>query len=403
MSTYITNQQSFSSLSPEALEFYRQHGFVVLESQWNAEELCRIEVSFQQMIAKLADEMNQTVPEYLGVINQWRDLWKTEEAFKDLLNDKRIHGTAQFFMEEKGVQLLHDHVISKPCITSNEDSHTNAQLPWHQDYPFWPVNTPYSLSCWMPFEDVGENGGCLEVVDGSHKWGISDPVDFIMDDPERFKDREDISLVRIPVRKGMAVILHSLTWHRSHPNYEADTTRVAYIALWIPAHAQYAPDSRKWHPLNDNITVNVGETLNTDHFPLFGQRCEDSQTRQRRVDRVNEPRTEQDSMDMFEADERIARQMHQLLQRDGHSGELLKLREYVGDSGLRLQLVQAAVNENLIDKRQQSELAQLLEVIHASTLAYTRHRARNVFNSGYAGWWHLVGEKLLSEGSRNYE
>lgn len=396
MQPHNINEQTFSTLSAEALDFYRQHGFVVINDQFEAEIIHHLDTECNRLIAKDADEMEMSADDYAQVINQWRDLWKTEAVFKRLLHDERIHGTAQFFMEEPSVQLLHDHVISKPCEAQNKRCHTNEQLPWHQDYPFWPVNTPNSLSLWVPFEDVGADGGCLEVVEGSHSWGPSAPVDFIMDDPERFKDRDDISLVRIPVAKGSMVVLHSLTWHRSHPNYTAGSKRLAYIPLWIPSHAQYSPDTRKWHPLNDNITVAIGETLNTNHFPRFGKYEEDPATRQRRVGKVNEPKFQQNPMSMFEADTHIAGQIHQLLQSIGEQSERHHLRDYVGDAELRDKIVKAAISQGLIEKQQNNELETLLETIHVSTEAYNKHRARNVFNSGYAGWWHLVGKKLSS-------
>jgi len=396
MQPYHANQQTFDSLSHEALAFYRRHGFVVLPGWFDREETGRCDAGFQTMLARLAGEMQQSPEEYGRIINQWRDLWKSEPVFDGLMRDARMHGAARFFMEEESVQLLHDHVICKPCEAKPADSHTNQQLPWHQDYPFWPVNTPGSLSLWMPFEDVDEHGGCLEVVDASHRWGASAPVDFIMDDPERFAHRDDIALVRIPARSGTLVVLHSLTWHRSHPNHTAGSNRRAYITLWIPAHAQYQPDTRKWHPLNDNISVNVGETLNTDHFPRFGKYRDDPGARRRRVDVINEPRTAHDPMDMFAAAARIAGQMHELLRRNGIRSAPRQLQDYVADAALREQIVHSAVTAGLIENAQKSELDELLRTIHASTAAYTKHRARNIFNSGYAGWWHLVGKKLIA-------
>ena len=391
---YRTNTQIFAGLSAEALGFYRQHGFVVLDNWLEIETIRRLEATFNGLIERLAAEVEEPLGDYVQMINQWRDLWKTEVVFKALLHDKHICGAAQFFMEEQSVQLLHDHVISKPCKVKKQQSQVNKQLPWHQDYPFWPVNTPDSLSLWVPFADVGVDGGCLEVIAESHKWGADTPVDFIMDDPERFKDRHDLLQVRIPVNKGGMVVLHSLTWHRSHPNYATGSRRLAYIPLWIPSYAQYTPDSRKWHPLNDNITVAVGETLNTDHFPRFGEYEEDSVAHQGQGSEVNEPKIRQGSMNMFEADVCIAEQIHQLLQNAGDQSGPGSLSSYVSDVESRNKIVALAVSHGLIEEQQKEDLETQLQDIHMSTLAYSKHRARNVFNSGYAGWWELVGKKL---------
>src|SRR6185436_932295 len=119
---------------------------------------------------------------YLANISQWRDLWYHEEAFRGTLSDPRIWACASRFMGRAGARLLHDHVIVKPA-------HASGTVPWHQDYPYWPVDTEGGLSCWCPLEDVGPEGGCLEVIDGSHRWGESPPADFLANDHAAFDVR----------------------------------------------------------------------------------------------------------------------------------------------------------------------------------------------------------------------
>ena len=177
-----------------AKAFYDKHGYVVLESVYSDADLQEMKLDYGNMKDRYSQDMGMERTEYDQTINHWRDIWETEEAIRKQLFDPRQHANVRQFMGERGVQLLHDHIISKPCSTKEEalGSSTNATLPWHQDFPFWPVDTAHSLSLWTPMEDVGPEGGCLQVVPGSHRWGPQKPVDFIMDDaenPKPFQER----------------------------------------------------------------------------------------------------------------------------------------------------------------------------------------------------------------------
>ena len=148
MTDYSVNAMLFDSANSNALQFFGKHGYVVVSNVFAPEETRTANTAFDEMRHRFAEEMSLSIEKYDERICQWRDLWMTEPHFNDLLNDERLHGVAQAFMQEEGVQLLHDHVIRKPYDALNDT------VPWHQDFPFWPVDTPNSLSCWVPFEDV---------------------------------------------------------------------------------------------------------------------------------------------------------------------------------------------------------------------------------------------------------
>ena len=74
-----------------------------------------------------------------------------------------------------GAKLFHDHVINKPRNGSN------GVIPAHQDSMFWPVNQ-IGISVLVALKDVTVEGGCLEVLDGSHIASggrCNEPVDFM--------------------------------------------------------------------------------------------------------------------------------------------------------------------------------------------------------------------------------
>src|SRR5690606_29841875 len=115
---------------------------------------------------------------------------------------------ARTLLGVSGVRLFHDHAICKPVRGS-------GSIPWHQDSAYWPLDR-VGLSLWTPTDDVEIEGGCLEVLAGSHRDGPGAPQDFLADRSPIAED--DPRRVLLPVAAGATVALSGLTWHRSAPN-----------------------------------------------------------------------------------------------------------------------------------------------------------------------------------------
>jgi hypothetical protein len=241
-------------------------------------------------------------------------------------------------------------------------------------------------------EDVSENGGCLEVVDGSHKWGVSPPVDFIMD-PMDFSDRDDV--IRIPAKRGTMVVLHSLTWHRSNPNQDEGTNRPAHISLWVPAFARYRPDLSDWHPVNDHITVKAGEHLNTDKFPRFGEFDESLAPGPNESDLHSGPVRSEKTMDMFSATPRIAGHIHRIIGDRDAGVPIRKLSDYLEDEVVRECVFKQSLDAGVLDENQRDWLNGAFDRMLINSSAFVQHRARNVYNDAYAQWWFHVGVKWV--------
>jgi ectoine hydroxylase-related dioxygenase (phytanoyl-CoA dioxygenase family) len=385
--SYKVNRTVFDGLTDEALVHFRKHGFVTLSSLFSQSEMEDSIHTLDTMRARFAEEMELDLATYDERICQWRDMWMFEPHFDKMLRDERLIGAAQFFMQQPSIQLIHDHVIRKPF------SALNSTIPWHQDYPFWPVDTPNGLSTWTPMEDVSKVGGCLEIVDGSHKWGVSPPVDFIMD-PMDFSDREDV--IRIPAKQGMMVVLHSLTWHRTNPNQDEGTNRPAHISLWVPAYARYRPDLSDWHPVNDHITVGAGEYLNTDKFPRFGEFDEAAAPGPNKGELHSGPLKSEDTMDMFSATPRIAGHIHRIIGDHDNNIEICKLSEYVGDESVRSRIFEKCLKAEVLTEDQREWLDGMFDRMQINSEAFVQHRARNVYNDAYAQWWFHIGVKWVN-------
>ncbi|HRI71396.1 MAG TPA: phytanoyl-CoA dioxygenase family protein, partial [Polyangium sp.] len=373
----------FSPEDIRAKAYFDEHGFAILEPQFRQEECVDALRALDVLLDGYAQDQGLERERYVESISQWRDLWRADPSgtFDRLLRDARLWSTAAQFLGQKGARLLHDHVIMKPVQSSDT-------VPWHQDYPYWPVSPAEGLSCWCPLEDVGPNGGCLEVIDGSHHFGESPPEDFLAHGRAEFDLRDD--LVRLPARAGSIVVLHSLTWHRTGPNLDAGR-RPAYISLWLPADARYAPDHSGWHPVNEHVSVAPGEILNDDWFPRFGglvvRDCV-------QVSPLSAKSTEtaNDELSMFTASTTIATQLRTILVRAGAVAPAGGVGVLLALDGATEMIVRETLKAGLCSQVESNAIERALQNLRIAADAYRLHRARNVYNGAYGEWWRIAGK-----------
>lgn len=372
---YEIETRSFAGLDAAALAFLREHGYVVLAPQFDAEQLAEPVDGWRALKRRWAAQMGLTPAHYDAQVSQWRDLWRHEPSFARLLGDPRLWQTASAGLGLGGARLLHDHVIAKPRTG------LNGTIPWHQDATFWPVDRS-GLSCWLPFVDVGPDGGCLEVVDGSHRWGVGAPADFIASPRSEFPD--DARFVRLPAKAGSIVVLDGLTWHRSSPNLDAGE-RPVYITLWLPPNTRYVPHHAAWHPVNEHIDVDAGAVIDGPWFPCLGDASSDGD-----ADHIPHLDHAGPALDvpltMFEASRMIAGQVARLLEQPG-----TPLALALAKPEARADVVARALARGLLAPDRADELADVLEQLWISAEAYRLHRARNVYNAAYVAWWELLG------------
>jgi phytanoyl-CoA hydroxylase len=89
-------------------------------------------------------------------------------------------------------------------------------LPWHQDGgEFWGLDRDPVLQIWTGLDDAPEDGGCVEVVDGSHMGGLATPLGGVVP-PNKLAERHaDARALPLPTRAGEVLLLHNHVWHRS--------------------------------------------------------------------------------------------------------------------------------------------------------------------------------------------
>lgn len=127
-----------------------------------------------------------------------------------------------------------DVVLYRSIVFSKGEA-GGSNLPWHQDGgKLWGLSAEPELQLWTALDDAPEDGGCLEVIPGSHRAGLVTPIGGVIPEQRvRAADAES-QRVALPVQAGEVLLVHNHVWHRSGRGREGQRRR-AFSACYMSA------------------------------------------------------------------------------------------------------------------------------------------------------------------------
>lgn len=107
-------------------------------------------------------------------------------------------------------------VVLYRAILFNKAAKGGSDIPWHQDGgKLWGLSQDPFLQIWTAIDDAPVDGGCIEVLPGSHRWGLATPLGGVVP-PDQVRAREaDAKKVSLPAKAGECLLIHNNVWHRS--------------------------------------------------------------------------------------------------------------------------------------------------------------------------------------------
>jgi len=96
-----------------------------------------------------------------------------------------------------------------------------GEIPWHQDYAYWPLEPPIIISAWLAIDPSTEKNGCLQVIPGSHRAPLPHiPAEdgmlfYEMADPQ-FVEHD--KAIKLEMQPGEFILFNERTLHHSEPN-----------------------------------------------------------------------------------------------------------------------------------------------------------------------------------------
>ncbi|MDB5670298.1 MAG: phytanoyl-CoA dioxygenase family protein [Alphaproteobacteria bacterium] len=185
-----------------------------------------------------------------------------------------IAAAAAAVMGSRSIRFFSDQLLVK-------EPATNAETPWHQDFPYFPCDGDQIGSVWLGLDPVTRENGAMSFVKGSHRTGTlfapqnfgskagyeSDPFDG--PPPDVDADPEAYPTICYEMEPGDVTIHHARTLHGAKGNESSDVRRRGFTIrlagddiVW--RNRRYMP--RGFEPLED------GAPLSGPRYPLLFSR-----------------------------------------------------------------------------------------------------------------------------------
>jgi ectoine hydroxylase-related dioxygenase (phytanoyl-CoA dioxygenase family) len=249
----MDGMKTMIQVSEEQIQFFRNNGYLAIESITTPEELEMMRDAYDRIFAQRAGRESGDQFDLAGT-----DEEGTEAALPQILNPPKYAPELRDTIYRKNAlaisqQLLGpetvpmgDHAIFKPA-------RFGAATPWHQDEAYWNPELEYTtLSVWMPLQEATIENGCMQFIPGSHKLEVL-PHHSIHHDPRIHGLEVDEGCANLsnpaicPLPAGGATFHLNRTLHYTGPN-RSDIPRRAYIlGFGLPPQPRATPRRFPWN------------------------------------------------------------------------------------------------------------------------------------------------------------
>ncbi len=208
-------------VSPEAIAFYQEYGYVKLKNVLSAEVLAYYGEVITDLVFKL-NKLTKPMEErttYERAFLQIMNLWREDETAKEFVFSKRLAQIAADLMGVEGVRLYHDQALYKEP--------SGGITPWHADQFYWPLASPKTVTIWIPLQATPMDMGPLAFAEKSQAVEIGRDVE-ISDESEALMSQSltQFNLNETPFELGEVSYHAGWLFHRAGANLSTKPRKV---------------------------------------------------------------------------------------------------------------------------------------------------------------------------------
>ena len=262
-----------STVSSEQISEFREKGVTVLRgvfSNW-------VDLLRKGVDANMADpDPNARI--YTGKHGGGRFFvdycnWTRIREYKEFIFNSDAAAVGAELMESKQVQLFHEHVLVK-------EASTGVPTPWHQDAPYYCVDSAKTVSLWIPLDDVPRET-TPEFISGSLKWNkfyrpqrfdgsALNENDGLEDIPDINGNRADFDILGWAVEPGDAIAFDYRTIHGAPANTSKSNQRRAFSLRLVGDNPRFVRrEGIVTSPPFNEVKLKHGDVLAGEEFPVL--------------------------------------------------------------------------------------------------------------------------------------
>lgn len=226
--------------SPRDVEFYRDHGWWISGRIFSDNELESAVAGSERFYAGEWDApLPKGAPGWGWTAADGNCLRKNDHAslqiraLAQLVRKPILAEIAARLSGADTIRLWHDQLLLKPASGSGP-----TNVGWHTDRSYWQTcSSQDMLTAWIPFQDIDETVGPVQMMDGSHRFDAhSEELSFFAQDLDRLESLIESggkSKLKVPMLMGRGQVSfhHCLTLHGSGPNLSAKPRRSLAVHL----------------------------------------------------------------------------------------------------------------------------------------------------------------------------
>jgi len=254
-------------VSDEAIAFYQENKYIKLKNVLDTETLAYFNQVISDEVARLhilhspLEERDTYSKAFVQIFN----LWRNNEAVRQLIMSKRLGQIAADLMRCQKVKIYHDQALFKEA--------GGGITPWHADQYYWPIDTDKTITVWIPLQATPLEMGPLEFSAKSHQ--IVFGRELKIGDESEVQIKQNLRLNNFahiiePFDLGEVSFHSGWVFHRAGAN-QTDKMRKVMTIIYMDADARLKKPENKnqeadWHTWCPG--AEIGQIINTPLNPV---------------------------------------------------------------------------------------------------------------------------------------
>ncbi|MBE7464654.1 MAG: phytanoyl-CoA dioxygenase family protein [Planctomycetes bacterium] len=111
------------------------------------------------------------------------------------------------------------------------------EIPWHQDFQYWPIEPPLNLTAWIAVDPVSVENSCVRVIPGSHKKILPErptTAEQIFDKSADASLIDESKAVSMELKPGEFFLFNERLLHQSNKNVSNRRRMGMTVRLSVP-------------------------------------------------------------------------------------------------------------------------------------------------------------------------